>query len=194
MQCSVTGCEREAAYKAACLCQKHYFRLRRNGTTATVRKIGRADRREWDDRGYQRIYDPTHPLADSIGYVAEHRKVVYDLLGGVLSGCSICGKHITWRSAHVDHIDRNPRNNNPDNLRPTCVTCNCQRDRKPPHQWKGNTAITFDGKTDTPHGWARDPRVMFCGNQIKRRVLGGMTPEQALMGEKATHKKYFRPK
>lgn len=33
MNCRVDGCGREAAYKKARLCQKHYFRVRRTGTT-----------------------------------------------------------------------------------------------------------------------------------------------------------------
>ena len=38
MKCCVEGCERDAHYKAAQLCQMHYFRQRRYGTTETVRR------------------------------------------------------------------------------------------------------------------------------------------------------------
>ena len=37
MKCKVEGCGRPADYKAAELCQKHYFRVRRNNTTDMVR-------------------------------------------------------------------------------------------------------------------------------------------------------------
>jgi len=38
MKCCVEGCERDAHYKAAQLCQMHYFRQRWYGTTETVKR------------------------------------------------------------------------------------------------------------------------------------------------------------
>ena len=38
MRCEAEGCNLEAVYKAACLCQKHYFRFRRNGDLNIHRK------------------------------------------------------------------------------------------------------------------------------------------------------------
>lgn len=32
MKCKIDGCNREAMYKADCVCQMHYFRFMRNGT------------------------------------------------------------------------------------------------------------------------------------------------------------------
>lgn len=45
MKCCVEGCERDAHYKAAQLCQMHYFRQRRYGTTETVKR-GKAKPRQ----------------------------------------------------------------------------------------------------------------------------------------------------
>ena len=74
MQCRVEGCERDARYKAAQLCQKHYFRVRRNGgvdlkpVTAIPRVI--------TPNGYVRVYQPGHPIAIR-NYVFEHRMVMW---------------------------------------------------------------------------------------------------------------------
>lgn len=38
MKCIADDCNREAEYKEACLCQKHYFRVRRNGHTNLLEK------------------------------------------------------------------------------------------------------------------------------------------------------------
>ena len=56
--------------------------------------------------GYIRIYKPDHPNANDHGYVYEHRLVMEQKLGRLLTKDEI-----------VDHIDRNRSNNAPDNLR-----------------------------------------------------------------------------
>jgi diadenosine tetraphosphatase ApaH/serine/threonine PP2A family protein phosphatase len=78
MQCKVDGCGRDVRYKAAQLCQMHYFRQWRYGTTDTIRQ-GKARPRFEDERGYQFVYAPGHPLlTKGQSYVAEHRKVLYE--------------------------------------------------------------------------------------------------------------------
>jgi hypothetical protein len=54
--------------------------------------------------GYVRIYEPTHPLANSDGYVLEHRKVLYDAGIEVPLG------------AHVHHKNGNKADNRRQNL------------------------------------------------------------------------------
>ena len=40
MTCKINQCPSKATYKNACLCQKHYFRFRRNGTFETKNMKG----------------------------------------------------------------------------------------------------------------------------------------------------------
>ena len=187
MKCCAEGCERDAHYKAAQLCQMHYFRQRRYGTTETVRR-GKAKPRQETPQGYQWVYEPTHPLRHrNSGYVAEHRAVLYADLGDRPLSCELCGISLTWATCHVDHIDADVRNNTRANLRPTCCTCNTRRGMRPPAQWNRTISVEYEGVALTPHEWSRDPRVEVSGSTIRARIKAGMTAEQALFGPKVTH-------
>jgi hypothetical protein len=185
MKCHIEGCDRDARYKAAQLCQKHYFRVRRAGTTELVRKPARP--RIFNRDGYVLVHAPGHPLSMPNHYVFEHRKVVYDLIGETVPNCELCGVPLTWKSARIDHIDRNVQNNDSANLRPLCNTCNTHRDMPPAHTFSHTHSLTFNGKTDTAAGWARDPRVKMAGRTIILRKQAGMSDYDALFAPKVTH-------
>jgi HNH endonuclease. len=138
-------------------------------------------------RGYQRLYEPTHPLTDTSGYVSEHRMVVYARYGVNLPNCEICGKSSSWATSHIDHRDNDPKNNHPDNLRPLCPGCNTWRDMPPLHTFDRCHAITYDGRTATAQEWARDPRVEVAGRTIVLRLAAGMSAHDALFAPKITH-------
>lgn len=194
MKCSVAGCDRDAQYKEKRLCQKHYFRLRRNGDFELQldkkrRELGfsRVYRVTMPGKGYQRVYEPSHPLADKSGYVSEHRKVVYDRYGMELPDCEICGKPTHWDTCHIDHKDNDVTNNQEDNLRPLCRACNTFRDYPEQYTISGHYQITFDGKTMTPTEWSRDPRVSVSHRTIVLRKKRGMSDFDALFSPKITH-------
>jgi len=86
LKCSADGCDRDAVAKG--VCQGHWRRLRKGClVTGPIRAPHRGGRRPGsrvDRFGYVAIYEPTHPNANSSGYVLEHRKVMSDSLGRAL--------------------------------------------------------------------------------------------------------------
>ncbi|QIA76155.1 HNH endonuclease signature motif containing protein [Rodentibacter caecimuris] len=188
MKCKIDGCDREARYKADCVCQKHYFRFMRNGTYDLLPKPTRQYRRS-NMKGYQLLFEPRHPLAMSDGYVYEHRLVVYSIYGDKLPHCQFCGSQLTWHNCHVDHIDNDIANNKPSNLRPICRGCNVMRSHSliPKYTHKGHSTITFNGVTMTANEWARQDRVTVAGNTILNRIKAGWSIESALFSPSMTH-------
>jgi hypothetical protein len=165
----------------------HYFRRMRTGSFE-LREKGRAERTH-NSAGYQMITIPGHPLEMANGYTYEHRAVVYARYGETLPPCEICGRSLTWSTAHIDHIDEVVTNNEVSNLRPLCHTCNTRRgrDKIPEYMRKGRIAVTYDGETKTPNEWARDPRISVSGASIKRRKRQGMSDYDSLFSPKITH-------
>jgi len=126
MQCKIDGCDRESMYKKQQVCQKHYFRYMRYGTYDTYTpkyRVGHSG-------GYIQLREPKHILANSRGYVYEHRFVYYEQISKNITACEMCGKDIGWGNAHIDHIDENRKNNDKSNLRALCNPCNTQPSRR----------------------------------------------------------------
>jgi 5-methylcytosine-specific restriction endonuclease McrA len=185
MKCKVEGCSKDAQYKEKQLCQMHYFRIMRNGTTDTLPKSRKY--RLQNPAGYQKIFEPNHPTVNSDGYAYEHRFVVYEEYGENLPNCAICGKVTDWETCHIDHIDRDVTNNKLDNLRPLCRGCNTFRDYPDQHTLNGHHAVTCNGKTMTPTEWARQPGVNVSHSTIVHRLAKGMSAQDAIFSEKKTH-------
>lgn len=94
-----------------------------------------------DGDGYKILcnqYD--HPLARN-GQLEEHRKVLYDKIGPGPHYCHWnCGKLLEWRDANElisDHLNGDKLNNDPENLVPSCRSCNVARARRGnPIDWR----------------------------------------------------------
>jgi hypothetical protein len=97
--CVFPGCrKRHFAYG---YCQGHWRQLYDKRPLAPLR-----DRKGWRiDRGYILIFEPTHPNAHKDGYVAEHTKVMAELLGRPLE-----------RFEEVHHKNGLRSDNRPENL------------------------------------------------------------------------------
>lgn len=188
MKCKIDGCDREAMYKADCVCQKHYFRFMRNGTYDLLTKPIRKYRRS-NLKGYQMLFEPKHPLAMKDGYVYEHRFIIYSIYGNKLPNCQFCGSQLTWSNCHIDHVDNNIANNIPNNLRAICRACNVMRSHSliPKHTHKGHTEITFNGITMTANEWSRQKGVTVAGKTIRDRIKAGWEVEKALFYPSITH-------
>lgn len=188
MQCRADGCERSAIYKSARLCQKHYFRLRRNGALDL-----RSPKESIETpNGYIKRYSPSHPLAVSDSYVFEHRAVMWELVGQECSSCKICGKPESWDTCHVDHIDDDRKNNAPENLRILCRACNVFRSRS--GEAGGKWIIEIDGVRMTASAWSRHPDVKVAAGTIIRRKKAGFSDRDAVFSDKQTHSSYAAKK
>jgi hypothetical protein len=81
---------------------------------------------------YLHIGKEGHPLAPPNSAIHEHRVLLYDKIGPGAHPCHHCGATVTWMTSAgttagalvSDHLDRNPKNNNPENLVPSCQRCN----------------------------------------------------------------------
>lgn len=182
MLCCVAECGREAQYKGKQLCQKHYFRLWRNGhyeKLPTSRQIRRPNA-----KGYVALFEPTHPLAMKDGYVYEHRKVVFARYGDNLPPCEICGAPTNWATCHIDHRDEVVTNNEQANLRPLCRGCNTSRTER-----VTTVKYTHAGLTMTLAQWAEHPGVTVGYARLRGRVKSDMPIEEALFAPNKTHPK-----
>lgn len=183
MTCKIDGCETAIMYKADKVCQKHYFRMMRYGTYDLVRA---RKYRIQNPAGYQKLYEPKHPLANADSYVYEHRKVYFDEISCEVSVCAMCGNGESWDTCHIDHIDDDVTNNSKENLRALCRGCNVFRAHTPVSMGSGH--LTANGMTMTVNAWARQEGVCVTGNTIRRRSMSGMSDYESIFGEKVTHK------
>jgi len=87
-----------------------------------------------DKYGYVSIKIPTHPFANHLGYVKEHRLIVEKQIGRYLKA-----------EEHCHHIDKNKANNNPQNLMAFISNSAHIRFEKKPDIVKPHEII-FDGR------------------------------------------------
>ena len=121
--CSVDGCTNKANRTKYGLCETHYYRIRRTGSTDDKIFSGRYK----TSAGYIKVLMPGHDLSNKDGHVYEHRMVAYNKENGVCPSCHWCGDVIEWKNAVIDHLNENKEDNREDNLAVTCNTCNRAR-------------------------------------------------------------------
>jgi len=128
--CTVDGCINKARSLTSPYCEKHYYRIRRNGSVE-LKEVSRIPPKRLHTHGYILLYVPDHPLAvrHTGPYEYEHRVVYYDMYGEGPFKCNWCGKEVSWRDMHIDHLNDKRDDNTPDNLVASCPVCNQSRGR-----------------------------------------------------------------
>lgn len=130
MVCKVAGCESTVRSRWGTLCNTHYFRGRRTGTTATRERSAPG----LSSHGYMVQSWKGHPAASPKGMLYEHRKVFYEAFGPDGHHCCWCNKGpLKWggkvgaNKLNVDHRNGSKVDNRPENLLPSCNRCNVNR-------------------------------------------------------------------
>lgn len=141
--CTVENCEKK--HHAKGYCKIHYSRLKRTGDPLKIKSKNQG--RHITKDGYIMLTGyKLHPIASAKGNIMEHRLVLYNKLQGRNTQCHWCNKMLKWHNGEkicADHLDWNRQNNDPENLVPSCISCNSGRKA-------GNTPLSFNhGETLT---------------------------------------------
>jgi hypothetical protein len=127
--CSVFDCHRQARTLRSGLCDLHYHRRKRSGSTDAP------SRRPLSKQKYVVRKFSGHPMAFANGRAFVHRVVLYDQTGPGRLPCFWCGRAVRWDRTYpidndaliVDHVDHDRHNNDSRNLVPACNSCNSVR-------------------------------------------------------------------
>lgn len=129
--CTVPGCEKPARSAKAEWCKMHYHRWYRHGSTDKVSH--RSGVTASNGRRYRRMVAKGHPMANTNGTAYTHRVVLYDEIGPGVHECHWCQAQVEWlpkgepNSLVVDHVNGWGDDNRPENLVPSCISCNTTR-------------------------------------------------------------------
>ncbi|GEM_PF-2801377 len=120
--CTVHKCTNPAVRVGHGLCEKHYDRVRRVGSTELAPRVVLKSR-----SGYTLVKDPGHPLSNANGWLAQHRVVAYEKYGAGDHPCHWCGVVLPWPDIVIDHLNEVKTDNAHDNLVVACSPCNRMR-------------------------------------------------------------------
>lgn len=181
--CSVESCGKSARSNTAALCEMHYGRVRRHGSTD--RKSNLKPGSLEHSGGYLLDHLPNHPLSRSSKRVYQHRAVFYQHHGAGPFSCHWCKKVVTWGDMHVDHLNEKVQDNLLENLVASCPACNQKRGQPKMRRTKKS-----DGRLVTAHGltmcisdWSR--RLGLARWTIMGRLERGIPPDLALVPTRA---------
>ena len=173
--CAVPECGDLANRVGSGLCEKHYMRLRRKGTTDYFIPPSK----KAHSAGYVLSAAPKHPRSLGGFRAYEHRVVYTDAHGEGPFYCYWCGKGVTWQDMHIDHLDANKLNNALCNLVSSCPLCN--KARGIPNlraTLLAKFGITFQGQAKTRKEWAS--ALGISSASLSYRLASGWTLERAL--------------
>lgn len=181
--CYVDSCGKPARSSSAELCEMHYARVRRHGSVDKKSNL-KAGTLEHSG-GYLLEHLPGHPLSRSSKRVLQHRAVFYRHHGEGPFACAWCGKQVTWRDMHVDHLNDRVQDNRIENLAASCPTCNQKRGLpKMRHAMKaGGRVVTAHGLTMCISDWSRC--LGLAQATITARLDKGIAPDLALVSTRA---------
>jgi hypothetical protein len=126
--CKVDGCKTQVRSRWATLCNTHYFRGRRTGTTADRERRGP----QLTSHGYLARQMKGHGAASKKGLLYEHRRVFFEHHGPEGHSCKWCGISLVWgaKGKHklvIDHLNGDKTDNEINNLAASCFRCNSAR-------------------------------------------------------------------
>ncbi len=179
-ECSVDGCDLDANRIGAGLCEKHYMRKRRHGSTDHLDSVKPGPLEH--SGGYLLVYAPGHPLCrGSASRIYEHRKVFYDKNGEGPFSCNWCGITVTWDDMHVDHLNAVVDDNRISNLVASCPPCNVKRGvekMRSTMRKRSNRRYTAHGLTMCLSEWSRHLGISVAS--IEWRMNNGWPLDKAL--------------
>lgn len=188
--CTVEGCGRTANRVGARLCEAHYMRVRRHGSTERRSKV-KAGALEHSG-GYLLDYAPCHPLSRGKARVYQHRAVFYAQHGDGPFECHWCNKVVGWSDMHVDHLNDDKQDNRIENLVASCPICNQKRgQQKMIASHRRRSGIEFGGMKLTPNEWAR--RLGISRASLLWRLSNGWDLARALSEPRGVHGPASRP-
>jgi len=176
-KCSVDGCCSPADRVGAGLCEAHYMRVRRHGSTHKLSPAHEGNLVH--SGGYILKAAPGNPRALG-GYRAyEHRLVFTKHHGEGPFTCHWCGTKVTWDDMHVDHLNDNRSDNDINNLVSSCPTCNQSRGRwKMLRTVREKNGVEIRGEVRTMNEWSAIAGI--SRSAIQSRIKRGWSIEWAV--------------
>ncbi len=158
-------------------CSRHCCNVAKRGQPSKRRPMIGPDHSQWKggrtiQDGYVCVWDPKHPNAMRNHYVAEHRRIMAELIGRPL-----------LRSEHVHHQDGNRQNNDPSNLvlLPGRVHCSLhQQEIRETYGWSRQYAACVECHSIEHRHFARGlcTRCYHRKHMQRRRAEGYIVPSR----------------